>query len=315
MVSFTGPARPLTARDVQNAAAEIGCEVAALRAVLAVESRNSGFDAKRRPIILFEPHVFWRQLSGPAREEAYREGLAYQKWGAKPYPRGQDAQYDRLSRAAKIDEEAAFRSISVGLGQVLGENYAAAGCSSAVEMFEQARESEAAQLGHMLGFIRARRIDDDLRNKNWETFARVYNGPGQVKKYSAWLAREYAKWAKIVAKPRAELTAADLKAAGSKTIEGTSAAKTGLGVMATAGAGASALSETVQGVSGPIEDAAEHVRSAHGALAWLQDNWRVVGVVLLALLAAYGVWSIWRGIKAAEDERVRNARDGVNERI
>jgi hypothetical protein len=315
MVSFTGPARPLTARDVDNAAAEIGCEVAALRAVLAVESRNSGFDAKRRPIILFEPHVFYRNLQGAERQRAVEEGLAYQKWGAKPYPRGQDAQYDRLSRAAKIDEEAAFRSISVGLGQVLGKNYAAAGCSSAVEMFEQARESEAAQLGHMLGFIRARRIDDDLRNRNWETFARVYNGPGQVKKYSAWLAREYARWAKIVAKPRAELTAADLKAAGSNTIAATDTAKYGLVKTGVGLLGAEGLSQTVNSVSEPLEQAAEHVRTAHGALAWLQDNWRVVGVVLLALLAAYGVWSIWRGIKAAEEERVRNAREGVNERI
>ena len=53
----------------------------------------------------------------------------------------------------KINDEAAFRSISVGLGQVLGENYKAAGCESARQMFEQAAVSEANQLRHVIGFI------------------------------------------------------------------------------------------------------------------------------------------------------------------
>jgi hypothetical protein len=320
MVSFSGAARPLSARDVEEVAGELGCEVAALRAVLDVESKNRGFDAKGRPTILFEPHVFYRNLHGDEQRKAISQGLAYPAW-KKNYPKGktleirQDKNYERLALAARINQEAAFRSISVGRGQVLGENYRIVGYDSAVAMFEAALESERVHLEQMAAFIRSKRIDDDLRNRTWATFARVYNGPGQVDFYAGELAKAYAKWRKIVSKPREELTAADLKAAGSQTIAATESAKGGLLKAGVGLIGAGGLSETVQSVTAPIEEAAEHVRTAHGALAWLQDNWRVVGVVLLALLAAYGVWSIWRGIQAAEAERVRNAREGVNERI
>ena len=153
MTEFVGPARPLTANDVAAQAVFYKIELAALRAVMAVESRNSGYDSKRRPIILFEPHVFYRNLSGWQRDQAVRARLAYKRWGQQAYPAGSDAQYKRLSEAMKINDEAAFRSISVGLGQVLGENYKAAGCESARQMFEQAAVSEANQLRHVIGFI------------------------------------------------------------------------------------------------------------------------------------------------------------------
>lgn len=196
MFPVTGHAIRLAADDIEDAASRLGCEVAALRAVMAVESRNSGYDGKGRPIILFEPHVFYRNLKGPARARAVSAGLAYPKWGTRPYAKGQDDQYARLARAAEIDAEAAYRSISVGMGQILGENCRAAGCSSAVDMFQEACESEAAQLAHMVSFIKSRGLQRALKAKDWKAFARAYNGPGQVPKYSAWLAREYAKWAK-----------------------------------------------------------------------------------------------------------------------
>ncbi|MGJ0509585.1 MAG: N-acetylmuramidase family protein [Methylocystis sp.] len=326
-VEFSGAARRLTAREVEDAAEKIGCRVAALCAVLAVESRGSGFDAKRRPVILFEPHVFYRvlnrhmraagELNGPGSrlDRAVRAGLAYKEWGQRPYPKGSEAQYERLDQASRVDAEAAFQAISIGLGQVLGENHTMAGFNSARAMFDAATESEAAQLDQMVAFIKARRLDDDLRSLNWAGFARGYNGPGQVPKYASWLEREYAKWSKIASKPREELTAKDLRAAGSQTIAATDQAKAGLAVAATSASGALGLADQVQGVVQPIQSAVEHVDSFNQAVAWLQDNWKVVGVIVLALLAAYGAWSIWKGIRAAEEERVRNARDGVNTRF
>ncbi len=46
---FKGAALPMTAEDVVTVAEEIGVEVAALKAVLAVESAGSGFDKSGRP--------------------------------------------------------------------------------------------------------------------------------------------------------------------------------------------------------------------------------------------------------------------------
>jgi hypothetical protein len=317
MVTFSGAARRLTAADVEAVADRLGCEVAALRAVLAVESKGAGFDSKRRPIILFEPHVFYRNLppGSDKQRRAVSQGLAYKSWGAKPYPAGQDAQYTRLAAAMKIDEEAAFRAISVGLGQVLGENFRICGFGSAVELFEDAKESEGNQLGHMAGFIRSKRIDDDLREKRWEQFARVYNGPGQVPKYSKWLAREYAKWKKIEAVPRERLTAAELKAAGSKTIQGTSRAKAALVSAGAAAAGAREMADNVQSVVTPFADAAAHVHSASSAYEWASNNWQAVGFIALSALVVFFLWQIWDGIQQAEQARVEDARDGLNARF
>jgi hypothetical protein len=195
MIPFTGNARRITNDDVSHAAGRLGCEVAALRAVMAVESRNSGYDDKRRPIILFEPHVFYRVLSPGKRLLAVKAGLAYQRWGEQPYPKTSDGNYDRLQEAIKIDEECAFRAVSIGLGQILGENFRAAGHGSAKAMFAAACESEGFQLDQMARFIEASGLAGHLRGKQWTAFALGYNGPGEKRNgYDALLARAYARW-------------------------------------------------------------------------------------------------------------------------
>lgn len=206
--SFAGAARRITKADIAAAARAIGCEVAALHAVLDVESRGSGYDGRGRPVILFEPHVFYRQLAKLPRStynaclnRAVLAGLAYAKWRPHNYPGGStlaqsDGNYERLARAIAIHEECAYRAVSMGMGQVLGENYAAAGAASAREMFAAAKESEAAQLGHMLGYIKSARLDDDIRARRWATFARGYNGDGQVVMYADRLSTRFKKWSK-----------------------------------------------------------------------------------------------------------------------
>jgi hypothetical protein len=41
----------------------LGCEVAAIKAVTEVEGAGQGMLANGKPRILFEPHIFWKQLS------------------------------------------------------------------------------------------------------------------------------------------------------------------------------------------------------------------------------------------------------------
>ncbi|WP_051949253.1 N-acetylmuramidase family protein [Methylosinus sp. PW1] len=209
--SFAGAARRITEADIAAAARSIGCEVAALHAVMDVESRGSGYDGRGCPVILFEPHVFYRQLAklpsstyDACLNRAVLAGLAYAHWRKGNYPGGSaleqsDGNYARLSRAIAIHEECAYRAISIGMGQVLGENFEAAGAASAVEMFAAAKESEAAQLGHMLGYIKHAQLDDDIRARNWETFARGYNGSGQVVMYADKLGAQFKKWSKRAA--------------------------------------------------------------------------------------------------------------------
>lgn len=101
--TFKGAARRLTDLDLPRLGARIGVGEDEIHAFLDVETSGHGFDAQGRPIILFEPHVFFRNLSGTARAQAVAAGLAYVRWGEKPYPRDS---YPRLKAACAIDETA-----------------------------------------------------------------------------------------------------------------------------------------------------------------------------------------------------------------
>lgn len=173
-VSFRGAAKPRTADAFANAAKIIGCDVPAVQAVVEIEAAGKGYDAKGRPKMLFEPHVFYRCLSGAKRKEAVEAGLAYPKW-KKGYPRDS---YPRLMHAIEIDETAALKAASWGLPQILGENYKAAGYSSPQAMVEDFVEGEDEQIAAMANFIVANKLAFFLKTHNWAKFARGYNGPG-----------------------------------------------------------------------------------------------------------------------------------------
>jgi len=195
-MNFVGTGRRLAPGDFVRAAQMINVEPDVIRAVVEVEAAGSGFDARKRPKILFEPHVFYRLLkkSPQKLDRATRAGLAYAKWGAKPYPRTSDENYKRLERAMEIDEAAALKSASWGLAQIMGFNFKIAGYSSVQEMVEDFKTGERAQLTGMINFIIKNKLDDDLRRKDWAGFAKGYNGAGFAKNgYHTKLARAYAK--------------------------------------------------------------------------------------------------------------------------
>lgn len=195
MIDFIGPARPLGTEDVRIIAGYLGCHIAAVRAVLAVEAAGKGFSPDKRPIILNEPHVFYRELGpGPKRDTAVRRGLAYAKWGTKPYPRTQPARYAWLGDAMEIDETAALKSCSFGMGQVMGFNHQACGFNTVQDFVRAMTVSEGAQLYAMARFIVTNDLQLALRKLDWTAFARGYNGSAYAKNgYHTKLAAAYAK--------------------------------------------------------------------------------------------------------------------------
>lgn len=193
-MKFQGVARPLDNFDVAKLAHRINVSEDHFQAFLNVESRSRGFDRDGRPIILCEPHVFYRNLRGAERDQAVKQGLAYPTWGEKPYPNSQDARYVWLRKAAKINLEAALKSCSWGSSQILGENFSLVGYSSVVEMVQSFMDDEEEHVEAMMKYILATGIDDDLRNERWDVVARVYNGPGYRKNgYHTKMAQEFAK--------------------------------------------------------------------------------------------------------------------------
>lgn len=195
MISFVGTATRLDDIDLPRLGYKIGVGEDEIHAFLDVETRGHGFDAQGRPVLLFEPHVFHRNLSGDKRAEAVAQGLAYPNWGEQPYP---NDSYPRLIAACAIDEIAALKSASWGLGQVLGENFAAAGFVSVQAMVEAMKQDEELQLAASINFIKFKRLDDNLRAHDWAGFADGYNGHHyKANDYDTKLADAFRKWSRI----------------------------------------------------------------------------------------------------------------------
>ena len=192
MLEFTGAARPRSAGALRAAADQLGCDIAAIEALIDVEAAGFGFDHAGRPKMLFEPHIFWQNLSGAERDAAAREGLAYPAW--KPdYP---PDSYPRLCKAIEINEDAALNSCSWGLPQILGENHAPAGYTAPQDMVAAFCDGEDEQIAAMARFICARHLNVYLQTKDWAAFARGYNGPSYARNaYDKKLAAAYARHA------------------------------------------------------------------------------------------------------------------------
>lgn len=194
-MNFIGSGRRLAAGDFARVAARLGCSEAALRAVVHVEARGEGFDAKARPVILPERHVFYRCLSGEARQRAVNQGLAWSAWQPGKYPATQDGRYEQLQRMMAIDAESGLKAASWGLGQVLGENHAMCGFATARALVERCVESEGGQLDVMAAFIAGAGLSDELRRGDWAGFARGYNGPRyRENAYDDKLARAFRRF-------------------------------------------------------------------------------------------------------------------------
>src|SRR4051812_12778191 len=116
----------LSEDDFVLEAAREQLSVAIIKAVKDVESGASGFLADGRPVILFEAHSFWTLTEG-----AYGESnISSQTWDRSLYGEGGAHQYVRMQEAFKLDPEAALKSASWGLFQIMGSNYKECGFES-----------------------------------------------------------------------------------------------------------------------------------------------------------------------------------------
>lgn len=188
----------LTEQDFQNAADRLGVEVAVMKAVKEVESGSyRAFLASGRPPILFEGHIFWKELKNrgidPASKQAGNEDVLYEKIARKYL--GGEKEYARLEKAGRIHEEAALASASWGMFQIIGFNYKVCGAKSVFEFVEKMRRSESEQLMLLVAYLENCCLQVYLKNKDWAGFARKYNGPEYAQnKYDQKLEAAYNKY-------------------------------------------------------------------------------------------------------------------------
>ena len=186
---FQGTALPLDMDGIEAATDLLKVGVAELVAVGTVETRGFGYLRDRRPLILFERHIFSRETNH--QFDSADPNISNPKPGG--YGPSGAPQYDRLMRAIAFNRDAALRSASWGLGQVMGFNAQTAGFADAETMVVEMMDSENAQLLAMATFINNQPgAAKALRNHDWAGFARIYNGPNfAINKYDVKLAAAF----------------------------------------------------------------------------------------------------------------------------
>lgn len=98
----------LTEQDFKRCADTLGIKIAAIKAVQEVESGvKGGFVAPNRPVILFEGHIFWRQLKkkglNPENYVKGNEDILYPHWTKEHYRKDARGEYTRLEKAIAIE--------------------------------------------------------------------------------------------------------------------------------------------------------------------------------------------------------------------
>jgi len=186
---FQGTAWALSSNGLAAVASNLGVFAPEIWTVLAVETSGCGYLPDRRPQILYERHIFHRLTQGQ-----YDDGDI-----SDPSPGGYGAtgahQYDRLNQAIAENRNAALQSASWGIGQIMGENFSAAGFAGVEDMVAAMLQSEDQQLAAMGSFLISTKLQASLQAHDWTTFARGYNGPNYaINRYDVRLNAEYQKY-------------------------------------------------------------------------------------------------------------------------
>lgn len=105
------------------------------------------------------------------------------------YHGSQNREWAVFNFARSLNDLAAKLSISMGAPQIMGFNHHSVGFESVHQMFDAFSESEANQIVGFFDFVKGPASDVRkilaLKRLDFETFAGLYNGPGQASRYAA----------------------------------------------------------------------------------------------------------------------------------
>ncbi|GGB22069.1 N-acetylmuramidase family protein [Agarivorans gilvus] len=188
-----GSNEPLRESDYEAVATQLGCEVAAIKAVAEVESSGDAFFSNGKPKILFEAHIF-SKLTKHVFDSSHPD-ISSRKWNRSLYVGG-TAEYKRLEKAITLNSNAAIQSASWGRFQIMGFNFKLSGFPSAERFVTAMFGSERRQLDAFVSYVKNSHLTQYIQSKDWAAFAKGYNGPQyQVNKYDVKLEKAYKKHA------------------------------------------------------------------------------------------------------------------------
>lgn len=194
----------LEEQDLQNFAKQYHLELAAIKAVNEIESSGKGFLIDGRPKILFEGHVFWKELKKRGVDPASlsnsdNSDVLYPSWTRSHYLGG-TREYDRLEKAISLGnnlliKDAALASCSWGSYQIMGFHYQKLGYGSLSQFVGEMEKHERNQLEAFGKYLQVYGCLEHLQVLNWTKFALCYNGPGQDQnKYDEKMEKAYQRY-------------------------------------------------------------------------------------------------------------------------
>jgi len=200
----------ITEEDYKKAAMELGCEVAAIKAVADVETKQEAFTKKHWPTILYERHQFAKHTNPENKYNKINADISSKipytsdkrTKGGNVIPNSDrygaygESQYKRLAKAYTLDKNAALKACSWGKFQIMGFNYRSAGFNTVFSYVQAMCISEQEHLKAFVNFINADQVGKKaLIQKDWSTFARMYNGSSYKKnKYDIKMQEAYKKY-------------------------------------------------------------------------------------------------------------------------
>ncbi len=195
-MTFAGKALPMTGPGMAKVCAALEVGELEIWAVLTVETNGFGFLKDRRPQILFERHIFSKLTGG--QFDAANPDISNKAPGGYL---GGAAEYTRLEKAMALSPqkpeiaEAALKSASWGLPQIMGFNHKQAGFNSVLSMIQEMVDGEDAQLAALGNFIKSSgKCNVGLQRRDWGTFAAGYNGADfSINQYDKKLAAAFEK--------------------------------------------------------------------------------------------------------------------------
>ena len=182
----------LTEKDYIEVAKRLDVEVAAIKAVVEIETgrTHKGFWEKGKPLVNFDYSVL--KKFAPKRKVKLSEcdsKLSKIK-GSK-----QQHEQARVDAICSINEALGYESAFWGMFQIGGFNWKLCKTKDIHEFMDLMSRSERDQLELFANFIESTKLVKYLKAKNWAGFASRYNGPSyESRGYHTRMAKAYEKY-------------------------------------------------------------------------------------------------------------------------
>ena len=195
-VSCSGNGCLIAEWDYKKVAEDLGVEKEVLKAIAKQESHGRSFYLDGQATILFERHIMRRCLikKGYSIDQVNKLQDDYPDIVNTQGGSYNVSSYTKLGIAKKIDYDCAVQSCSWGKFQVMGLYYSNL-YSSPSELEEAMNKCELQQFRYFLSYLKnTNGMIIALKNKDWESIARLYNGANWKKqnpKYASNIEKYY----------------------------------------------------------------------------------------------------------------------------